>query len=619
MEDTRHTEPRNAAHTARTTPRWLRDARFYEIYPQSFADSNGDGIGDIPGIIGRLDYIRELGCNALWINPCYDSPFKDAGYDVRDYTRIAPRYGTNDDMVRLFGEAHRRGIRVLLDLVPGHTSEEHPWFQASAKSDHADRHLPGDARTLSERYIWTDSWIAGGDGLPFIGGECERNGTYILNFFKCQPALNYGFAHPRQPWQKPALGPDALATCEAIADVMRFWLGLGADGFRVDMADSLVKRDDEPGVVDGWTTRKPFTIRTWRTIFEQVRTEFPEAAFVSEWGRPYESLLAGFDMDFYLDWRWDGKPNGYNMLLRDTDTPAERSSDDRSYFNADSGTGIEGFLGQYLPQLRDAERLGGYFDLITCNHDTPRVAGRLTDREIALAYATLLTLPGVPFVYYGDEIGMRYRQLPSKEGGYVRTGSRTPMQWDGGRNLGFSTAAADALYLPVDDDAAAPTVASQQADGGSLWHVVHDVLALRASTAALRADAGFAPITESGRLFAFRRFVRTACADAAADGDATGKAVCDMTGSRADGNKADGSKTDSDMTDSSRADADIVVAVNPGRTTLSLDLRGDAAAADSGTTAGIAHTPGSVVFAIGEPSYADGTLVMPPQSFAILR
>ena len=242
-------------------PSWLSSARFYEVYPQSFADSNGDGIGDLRGLTERLGYIHDLGCNALWINPCFDSPFKDAGYDVRDYTKVAPRYGTNDDLTALFEHAHTLGMHVLLDLVPGHTSEEHPWFQASSRPAPTERVTPVDAdrtipvesvtpsgqttpriaslfdprrrgsdceairgvvqesaiqESVSDRYIWTDSWIAGGDGLPFIGGETERDGTYIINFFKCQPALNYGFAHPKHPWQKPALGPEALATCEAM-------------------------------------------------------------------------------------------------------------------------------------------------------------------------------------------------------------------------------------------------------------------------------------------------------------------------------------------------------------------------------------------------------------------
>ena len=300
-------------------PKWLADAIFYEIYPQSFVDSNGDGIGDIPGITLKLDYIKDLGCNAIWLNPCFDSPFKDAGYDVRDYKKVASRYGTNDDLIALFDAAHRRDMHVILDLVPGHTSEEHEWFHRSCKVER---------NNYSDRYIWTDSWISGGDGLPFIGGESPRNGTYILNFFKCQPALNYGFAHPERSWQKPALGPDAKATCDAMVDVMRFWLSRGADGFRVDMADSLVKKDDEG---------KPYTIRTWQYMFARIRPAFPEAAFVSEWGRPEESMAAGFDMDFYLDWRWDGVPNGYNMLLRNVDDPLSRKGD-KSYFNADSGT-----------------------------------------------------------------------------------------------------------------------------------------------------------------------------------------------------------------------------------------------------------------------------------------
>ena len=529
-------------------PKWRDSAVFYEIYPQSFQDSNADGIGDIPGIIQRLDYIHNLGCNALWINPCFDSPFKDAGYDVRDYTLVAPRYGTNDDLVRLFDEAHRRGMHVLLDLVPGHTSEGHPWFKASAQPEERDRVIGDD--NVSERYIWTDTWISNGDGLPFIGGEAERDGTYILNFFKCQPALNYGFAHPRRAWQKPALGPDAIATCDAMVDVMRFWLSRGADGFRVDMADSLVKQDDEG---------KPFTIRTWQYIFSKIRPKFPEAAFVSEWGRPYESLKAGFDMDFYLDWRWDGNPNGYNMLLRNTDTPLSHDND-ASYFNADSGTQVDAFLGQYVPQLRDAERYHGLFNLITCNHDTLRTAQRLTERERKLAYATLLMLPGAPFIYYGDELGMRYRPLTSKEGGYTRTGSRTPMQWDDGANLGFSQAAAEALYLPVDPAEDAPTVERAMANKDSLWHTIRSVLTLRADEPALHAYSGFDVLHGEGRAFAFSR---------------------------------------------SRGDERIVIAVNPGRGTEQVPVEG---------------LQGETLFAIGGPTFnADGGIILPAQSFIVLK
>lgn len=283
-----------------THPAWLQTAVFYEIYPQSFYDSNGDGIGDLQGIIEKLDYISALGCNALWINPCFDSPFKDAGYDVRDYRRVASRYGTNGDLVRLFQESHRRGIHVLLDLVPGHTSEEHTWFERSKQAEH---------NPYSDRYIWTDSAFHG-YMMPFVGGESDRDATYILNFFKCQPALNFGFAKRDRPWQQTPDSPAARRTQDAMIDVMRFWLGQGCDGFRVDMANSLVKNDGDD---------KPETIRAWQHMLGAVKTEFPESAFVSEWGVPTQSFEAGFDMDFYLDWRWDGKGNGYNLLLRDVD------------------------------------------------------------------------------------------------------------------------------------------------------------------------------------------------------------------------------------------------------------------------------------------------------------
>ena len=141
---------------------WWHNKVAYQIYPKSFYDSNGDGIGDIPGIISKLDYVKSLGCNALWINPCFDSPFKDAGYDVRDYKKVAPRYGTNEDLQQLFQVAHEKGIHVLLDLVPGHTSEEHPWFLESAKAEKNE---------YSDRYIWTSNAFMPGDGMPFVGAN----------------------------------------------------------------------------------------------------------------------------------------------------------------------------------------------------------------------------------------------------------------------------------------------------------------------------------------------------------------------------------------------------------------------------------------------------------------
>ena len=464
---------------------WLKNAVFYEIYPQSFCDSNADGIGDFNGIIEKLPYIKSLGCNAIWMNPCYDSPFKDAGYDVRDHKKVAARYGTEEDLVRLFEEAHKLGIKILLDLVPGHTSEEHPWFLESAKIEE---------NALSDRYIWTDGAFCGGDGMPFIGGEYPRDATYIINFFKCQPALNYGYRDIKTPWQQPIDAPGPMATREAMKDIMRYWLDRGCDGFRVDMADSLVKNDH--GV-------KVATMAVWRDIAGAIHQEYPDAALVSEWNHPDQALACGFDMDFYLN--WDG--NGYSVLMRDYRTDSKGNvSPDNSYFRADATRDITSFLKDYLPQYEKSKDLG-LWCFLTCNHDTKRPSLVLDDAERRLAYAFIFTMPGAPFLYYGDEIGMRYRFLPSKEGGYQRTGSRTPMQWSSDKNLGFSQADAEKLYLPVDPAADAPTVESQEKDPNSMLHFVRGLIALRGAHADLGNYSPFAVYhAEAGdRLFAYKR------------------------------------------------------------------------------------------------------------------
>ena len=214
--------------------KWLDNAVFYEIYPQSFNDTNGDGIGDFNGIIEKLDYIKKLGCNAIWINPCFESPFGDAGYDVSDYCKVAPRYGTNEDLRHLFDEVHKRDMHVLLDLVPGHTSVQHKWFKESMKAEKNE---------YTDRYVWTDSIWESPQNMGSIRGFSDRDGTCAVNFFSHQPALNYGFYKCERPWQQPMDAEGPKATLEAMKDVMRFWLGMGCDGFRVDMAGSLVKNE----------------------------------------------------------------------------------------------------------------------------------------------------------------------------------------------------------------------------------------------------------------------------------------------------------------------------------------------------------------------------------------
>lgn len=514
---------------------WLSKAVFYEIYPQSFLDTNADGIGDIPGITEKLDYVKSLGCNALWLNPCFDSPFKDAGYDVRDYKKVAPRYGTNDDLKALFDAAHEKGIRVLLDLVPGHTSEQHAWFQESGKAEENE---------FSHRYIWTDNAFARGDGMPFIGGEMPRNGTYIINFFKSQPALNYGYRDIHEPWQKPIDDPACLATREAMKDVMRFWLDMGCDGFRVDMADSLVKNDGN---------EKLATMEVWKDIAGAIHAEYPEAALVSEWNNPGQALSCGFDMDFYLDWRG----NGYSVMFRDYDIPkfGEKIGKNNSYFSLGSDRDVSGFLKDFLPRY-EAGKDKGLWCLISGNHDTVRVAPGLDDRERRLAFAFLYTMPGAPFLYYGDEIGMPYRWVPTKEGGYQRTGSRTPMQWDRTENMGFSAADAERLYLPVGPLEGAPTVADQEKDPASFLNFVREIIALRQSNDDLGNYSPFSVYSaeEGSRLFAYKR-------------------------------------------------GGMLVAVNPSAEELTLELDGDY----------------EILYAIGDSRAENGRLLLGRQSFAVLK
>jgi len=279
--------------------KWLSKAVFYEIYPQSFKDTNADGIGDINGITEKLDYIRELGCNAIWMNPCFQSPFGDAGYDISDYYTVAERYGTNNDLKRLFEEAHKKDMHILLDLVPGHTSIEHKWFKESMKAERNE---------FSDRYIWTDSIWEMADTtntthpMSSLRGISDRDGSCGVNFFSHQPALNYGFYKIEKPWQQPMDAPAPKATLEEMKNVMRFWLKMGCDGFRVDIAASLVKNDYEA----------KGTIKLWQNVRGFLDNEFPNAVLVSEWGEPDKALEGGFHMDFLLHYG----PSHYNDLFR---------------------------------------------------------------------------------------------------------------------------------------------------------------------------------------------------------------------------------------------------------------------------------------------------------------
>ena len=342
----------------------------------------------------------------------------------------------------------------------------------------------------------------------------------------------------------PIDAPAALATREAMKDVLRFWLDMGCDGFRVDMADSLVKNDGD---------LRPGTTAVWRDILGDIHREYPDAAFVSEWNNPELALNCGFDMDFYLN--WDG--NGYATLLRNYENPkyGQFPQENRSYFSKNAQTDMTRLLEDYLPRYERTKN-AGLWCFITGNHDVKRLAPMLDERERKLAFAFLFTMPGAPFLYYGDEIGMPYRWVPTKEGGYHRCGSRTPMQWAPGKNLGFSDAPEEDLYLPVGDTDGAPTVAAQERDPDSFLNFTRRVIALRSRYSDL---GNYVPLeiysAEKGsRLFAYKR----------------GK---------------------------------LLLAVNPSADRLELRVPESYEA----------------VFTVGSPELSGHTLSMSPQSFALLR
>ena len=444
---------------------WLEHAIFYQIYPASFKDGNGDGIGDFAGIKEKIGYLRDLGINAVWMNPCYDSSFYDGGYDVRDYFNTAPRYGSNEELKELIREFHENGIHVLLDLVAGHTAIDHPWFRASCKDE---------INECTDRYIWQTGgpWAVSFPGIAgFLCGISERPGAVAVNCFSTQPALNYGFGRVTEDWQYAADSPEAESARLRLQEIMSFWLDLGCDGFRVDMAGSLVK--DDPG--------QQWTIRLWQKVRAFLDQNYPEAVIISEWGEPLKSVEAGFHMDFLLHFG----PSHYMDLFREN-----------PYFSRSSEGNLERFI-RYYKNARRKTKDKGIICIPSGNHDMIRMRDTLSPEEMKLAFTFLLTMPGCPFIYYGDEIGMRYvHGLKSKEGGYERTGSRTPMQWSGDADAGFSPASRDDFYLPVDEADDRPDVETQKDNENSLLNHVRSMIRLRRTHDALNAGPDIRFLTE---------------------------------------------------------------------------------------------------------------------------
>ena len=345
-------------------------------------------------------------------------------------------------------------MHVLLDLVPGHTSVEHKWFKESLKAEKNE---------FTDRYVWTDNVWEGPENMGCLRGISPRNGAVALNFFSMQPALNYGFYRITRPWQQSPDDEGPKATLNAMMDVIRFWLSMGCDGFRVDMAGSLVKNDEEG----------KGTIALWQKVRTFLDAEFPDAAFVSEWGEPDKSLQGGFHMDFLLHFG----PSHYNDLFRC----------EHPFFSSEGMGDVSAFVDKYKENYEKSEKKG-LICIPSGNHDMDRLARSLTPEEMKVAFGFLLTMPGAPFIYYGDEIGMRYVEgLTSVEGGYERTGSRSPMQWDNTANCGFSSAAPEKLYIKIDPSADRPTAAAQLQDEASLYHEVQRLITFRQEHSALQS------------------------------------------------------------------------------------------------------------------------------------
>ncbi len=445
---------------------WWRGAVIYQVYPRSFADSNGDGIGDLPGLLARLDHLndgtpRSLGVDALWLSPFYPSPLADYGYDVSDYEAVDPTYGTLADFDRLVAAAHARGLRVLIDLVMNHTSSEHPWFIESRASRSSPRR---------GWYVWADPRPGGGPPNNWLSAfeRCgpawtfdARSGQYYLHSFTpSQPDLN---------WRNPAVWA-------ALERVWRFWLGRGVDGFRVDVAHRLMKdpllRDNPPEVAHA----RRFCAHPRQ---RQTNLDLPEVHDVL---RALRSVL---------------DESGGRLALGEVPIADERRL--ARYFGAD---GMHtAFHVAFWEQPWDAtafratvERLStaapeAWPTYALATHDIPRAATRFEARgaragRARVAAMMLLTLRGLACIYNGEEIGMTDAPPPAGQELDVdgRDGTRSPMQWDtSGR--GFSSGAP---WLPFGPELSHVNVAGQDADSGSLLELYRRLIWYRRASPALR-------------------------------------------------------------------------------------------------------------------------------------
>ncbi len=500
--------------------RWADGALVYQVYPRSFQDSNGDGIGDLPGIIERLDYLQELGVGALWLSPFYPSPMADFGYDVADYCDVDPMFGTLDDFKRLQAEAERRDIRIMIDLVPNHTSDEHQWFRESKRRNDS-------TNPFRDWYVWRDGVSReyaekhGHDISPETGARPATNGLYPPNNWRdvltggpawewCEDRQQF-YLHSfdvRQPdlnWSNPAVR-------EAIKSAMRFWLDRGVDGFRVDavywMAKEPLLSDDIPDPQYEHGKSLPYhairhdNSRGWPAVY----------AYLSEMADVLKEEKYADKQRFMVT---EAYPEGHNPLVEYLNFYVGMDPQVAAPFNFE-GLGMpwkaaswRKFLRAFhkaLPQI-DPHCVPSY---AFGNHDQPRLASRLGELPSRAAAVLLLTLPGMVFVYNGEELGMLNGHIPrdmvqdpaakgdaSTDGSYGqgRDPERTPMQWSAGHQAGFSSA--ERTWLPVAEGYQALNAENQATNPDSYLSLYRLLGQLRAQSPTLRH--GYLKVFDTGQ------------------------------------------------------------------------------------------------------------------------
>lgn len=464
---------------------WWKTGIIYQVYPRSFQDSDGDGVGDLNGIRRRLDHLVDLGVQAVWISPIFVSPMADFGYDIADYRAIDPLFGALEDFDALLAEAHRRGLKLILDFVPNHTSDQHPWFLESRAS-----------RTSPKRdwYIWRDGKPDGSapnNWLSNFGGSAwewdEASGQFYYHaFLKQQPDLN---------WRNPEVRA-------AMYEVLRFWLDRGVDGFRVDVLWHLIKdaqfrdnppnpawRADQAGIERFLQLHSADQPEVHEIVAEMRRVVdgYPDRVLIGEIYLPVERLVAYYGRDL------SGAHLPFNFQLLQASWRADE-------------------LHRIVADYEKALPPGAWPNWVLGNHDRPRIASRVGPAQARVAAMLLLTLRGTPTLYYGDELGLEQVAIPpdavqdpwekNEPGlGLGRDPCRTPMPWDSSPNAGFSTGAP---WLPLNPDWKTRNVMAETSDPGSMLTLHRRLIALRDSSEAL-THGDYVPVSAENGVLVFER------------------------------------------------------------------------------------------------------------------